>query len=247
MPAEGWPEGFGRRILTQTDSTMAEAARLAPVLAAPAWILAHRQSAGRGRRGRAWVMPPGNFAATLVFRPPGGPAEAAQRSFAAALALHDALTALTRAPEAFRLKWPNDVLLGEGKLAGILLEALPGGALAVGFGVNLAVAPEAGALEAGALPAAALTELTGAPVPPERFLDLLAAAWAPWEDRLAVYGFAPLREAWLARAARLGQRITARTGAEVLTGTFETIDESGRLILATATARRALPAAEVQF
>jgi BirA family biotin operon repressor/biotin-[acetyl-CoA-carboxylase] ligase len=113
-----WPEGYGLTVLASVDSTMAEAARRAPTLAGPGWILALRQTAARGRRGRAWVMPPGNFAATLVYRPPGGPAEHALRSFAAALALADALDALTGRPDAVALKWPNDVLLHGGKLAG---------------------------------------------------------------------------------------------------------------------------------
>jgi BirA family biotin operon repressor/biotin-[acetyl-CoA-carboxylase] ligase len=226
---------------------MAEAARIAPGLAGPEWILAHRQTAGRGRRGRAWAMPEGNFAATLVMPVAGGPAQAALRSFIAALALADAFAEVTGAADRFSLKWPNDVLLDGAKVAGILLESLPGDRLAIGIGVNLAAAPAAAALEPGALPPVSLAAATGAAPAPEAFLPPLAGAFAFWERAFASYGFAPVRTAWLARAARLGHEITARTGAETLTGRFETIDDSGRLILSTPAARRAIPAAEVFF
>ena len=247
MTPAAWPEGYALTRLATVDSTMAEAARRAPRLAGPEWILALAQTAARGRRGRAWAMPPGNFAATLILRPPGGPAEAALRSFSAALALDEALSALTGRPELFALKWPNDVLLQGAKLAGILLETLPGGALAIGFGVNLATAPEAAALEPGALRPVALGPATGLALGPDDLLTPLAAAFARLETRLARDGFAPIRAAWLARAARLGQPITARTGARTLAGTFESIDGQGHLILATAAGRRAIPAAEVFF
>ena len=66
-----WPIGYGRRVLAEVDSTLDEAARLAPSLTGPEWILALRQTKGRGRRGRAWTDPKGNFAGTLVYRPTG--------------------------------------------------------------------------------------------------------------------------------------------------------------------------------
>ncbi len=243
-----WPAGTGREVLAETDSTNAEALRrLAAGDAGPAWILARRQTAARGRRGRAWAMPDGNFAATFYFRP-RGPEALALRSFVAALALHEALVAVTGRPDLFALKWPNDVLLSGGKLAGILLET--GGAplgLAIGFGVNLAAAPEPAALEAGAVAPVSLRGASGLSVEPEDFLDLLAPAVAGWEARLTAQGFAPLRAAWLARAARLGEPVTARLPDRAVEGRFETIDETGALVLATAAGRVALPAAEVHF
>jgi BirA family biotin operon repressor/biotin-[acetyl-CoA-carboxylase] ligase len=244
----GWPAGVGREALAEIDSTNAEALRrLAAGDAGPAWLLARRQTAARGRRGRAWAMPDGNFAATLYLRPQGAEA-LALRSFVAALALHEALVAVTGRPALFALKWPNDVLLQGGKLAGILLET--GGAplgLAIGFGVNLAGAPDPAMLEPGAVAPVSLREATGIAVAPEDFLDLLAPAVAAWEARLVAEGFAPLRAAWLARAARLGEPVTARLPDRSLAGRFETIDETGALVLATAGGRVALPAAEVHF
>ena len=154
---------------------------------------------------------------------------------------------LTGRPELFALKWPNDVLLSGRKLAGILLEAVNGGALAIGVGVNLASAPDPAALEPGAVPPVSLREATGLGVTPEDLLDHLAPAVAAWEDRLNDEGFAPLRAAWLARATRLGEQITARLPGRSLVGRFETIDPTGALVLATADGRVALPAADIAF
>jgi BirA family biotin operon repressor/biotin-[acetyl-CoA-carboxylase] ligase len=237
----------GRVVLARVDSTMAEAARRAPEFTGPAWVMAAEQMAARGRRGRAWRMPPGNFAATLAMRPGGGPAEAALRSFVASLALHDALSGIAGRADPFTLKWPNDVLLNGGKLAGILLENTGTGVLLVGVGVNLAAAPDPADLEEGAVAPVSLAGETGVDVSPAAFLDALAPAFAQWEERLAARGFAPVREAWLARAARLGQPIRARTGTEDLRGTFETVDDHGHLVLATPGGRRSVAAAEVFF
>ena len=224
---------------------MTEAARLAPTLTGPEWVLALHQTAARGRRGRPWAMPAGNFAATLALPVTGGPAQAALRSFVAALSLRDALAAL--GAEVLTLKWPNDVLLNGGKVAGILLESLPGGWLSVGFGVNLAAAPSAAEVEPGSVKPLSLLGETGIAIAPEPFLDRLAPAFAGWEARFRADGFAPIRAAWLAQAARLGQPITARSGSETHAGIFETLDADGRLVLATAQGRRAIAAADVFF
>src|SRR5690606_4240556 len=126
----------------------------------------------------------------------------ALRSFTAALALDEALSALTGRPQAFALKWPNDVLLSGRKLAGLLLESLPGGTLAVGIGVNLAAAPDPSLLEPGALAPVALAGATGLRLAPDDLRPPLAAAFERWEQRLTAYGFDPVRTAWRARAAR---------------------------------------------
>lgn len=246
MSAEpDWPAGYGRLILDQTDSTNAEALRRAADLTGPLWILARRQTGGRGRRGRAWIDPPGNFAATLAVRLDEAPARLALRSFVAALALHDALQGLTGLGPALALKWPNDVLLNGGKLSGILLESGGQGVLALGIGVNLRHAPPPD--PEAAFPPIALRPETGFDIAPEALLAHLAPAFAAWETRLATYGFGPLRTAFLARAARLGETITARGTTETVTGIFETLDDSGALILATPQGRRAIPAADIHF
>ena len=247
--SDTWPEGVARHVLARTDSTNAEALRLAPGLSGPAWIMAREQTAARGRRGRGWAMPAGNFAGTLVLRPKGGPAGAAQLSFVAALALYDALGDACGPAARLAIKWPNDVLLNGGKLAGILLESAGQGprvtALAVGIGVNLAAAPPAD--PGAAFAPVSVAGETGMTIAPEDFLDLLAPAFAVWEARLRTEGFGPIRDAFLARAAKLGETITARTGTAELTGRFDGIDTTGALMLTTAAGRQAVPAADVYF
>ncbi|WP_411956622.1 biotin--[acetyl-CoA-carboxylase] ligase [Paracoccus homiensis] len=246
-----WPEGVGRHVLDRVDSTNAEAFRLAPHLSGPAWIMARRQEAGRGRRGRAWMDPPGNFAATLLTRPANGPAAAAQLSFIAALAVHEALIRLCGPTLPVALKWPNDVLLNGGKLSGILLESTGSGghvaALAIGIGVNLAAAPDLGQLEPQATRPVSLKGETGLSVSPDDFLDALAAAFDQWQRQFNAYGFSPIRNAWMARAARLGETLTARTGSSESVGRFEGIDETGSLILTTPRGRQVIPAADIYF
>lgn len=230
---------------------MAEAARLAPHLSGPAWIMAREQTAARGRRGRDWRMPEGNFAATLVLRPQRDPARAALFSFVAALALDDALSALTGPLARTAIKWPNDVLLNGGKVAGILLESIGTGAslshLAIGIGVNLAQAPEAHEVEEGAVRPVSLRGETGLTIKPEDFLPHLARTFATRQRQFETYGFAPIRTAWLARAARLGEVVRARTTAFTHEGVFTTIDDSGAMILQTAQGRVAISAADIFF
>jgi BirA family transcriptional regulator, biotin operon repressor / biotin---[acetyl-CoA-carboxylase] ligase len=230
---------------------MAEAARRVPGLIGPAWILGLRQTAGRGRRGRPWMDPPGNFAATFVLFPQEPAATVALRSFVAALALFEALAGVTGRDDIIALKWPNDVLLNGAKLAGILLESAGSGGrvahLSIGFGVNLVSAPAPQAIEPDALRPTALLAETGVAVTPEDFLDRLAPAYARWEALFTAQGFAPIRDAWLVRAARLGQPIVARTGTESVSGQFDTVDDTGALVIATAQGRRAIAAAEVHF
>ncbi len=246
-----WPAGYGLHILDTVDSTLNEAARIAPTLTGPVWIMAHMQTAARGRRGRAWKNPKGNLAATLVLRPQDGPERAALRSFVAALALFDACVAVTGRTEGLSLKWPNDVLLNGGKLAGILLESAGQGPnlsyLSIGIGVNLAEAPGQNDVEDRALRPVSLLSETGVTISAEDFLTELAAALARYETQFSTYGFDPIRTAWLDRAARLGQVITARTATSETSGTFETVDASGNLVLHTAKGRVSIPAAEVFF
>jgi BirA family biotin operon repressor/biotin-[acetyl-CoA-carboxylase] ligase len=246
-----WPAGVTARVIATTDTTMAEAARAAATMRGPEWVLALEQTAAKGRRGRPWVMPPGNFAASLIFRPDAAPAQAALRSFVAALALDQALSRATGFADALTLKWPNDVLLNGGKVAGILLESLGAGGrvdhLIIGFGVNLVAAPDPAMLEAGAVPPVSVLSETGVTLTPEDFLPHLATAFAGWEAQFVTYGFAPIRTAWLARAARLGQPITARTPRDAITGIFRDVDETGNLVLDTPQGRRAIAAADVFF
>ncbi|MEP1963848.1 biotin--[acetyl-CoA-carboxylase] ligase [Tateyamaria sp.] len=247
MKSGSWPDGYGRTVLDRVDSTLTEAARRVPGLTGPEWILAHVQTAARGRRGRTWSMPEGNFAATLILPISGQLGQAALRSFVVSLALYEAFVATTGRAEAFALKWPNDVLLREGKVAGILLETVGAHHLAIGIGVNLIAAPGAEAVEPGAVRPVALATELGQRIAPEDFLDVLAETYARLETQFVTYGFAPIRTAWLAHAARLGEPITARTTREVFHGTFADVDADGQLVLETAQGRVTIPAGDVYF
>lgn len=196
-------------------------------------------------------MPEGNFAATLLLPAPGPAEQAALRSFTASLALYDAFVAAGVPGQALALKWPNDVLLNGGKVAGILLESGGQGGridwLVLGFGVNLIAAPDATMVEPGALLPVSLLAETGLRVERDDLLRLLAAAFARHESAFRTNGFDPLRRLWLSRAARLGETITARTMTETTTGVFDGIDDHGALVLRSAAGRRAIPAADVFF
>lgn len=248
---EGWPEGYGLNRLDEVDSTNAEALRIAARTPGRVWVTANSQTKARGRRGRVWSTPLGALAASLLLHPREPADVAALRSFVAALALADAFEMLGVSRSVIGLKWPNDVLLYESKVAGILLESTGSGTrldhLVIGVGVNLTGEPDVGALEPGARAPITLAQVLGRPVSAEDMLGALASAYAHWEDRFLTDGFAPIRLAWLDRAARLGEVITARTLRESHEGTFETVDETGNLVLNTPKGAVAIAAADVFF
>lgn len=248
MSAVAWPGGYALLELDEIDSTNEEARRRAKAGEGRSlWIAAARQSAGRGRRGNAWQSAQGNLFATLLLRPEKPARECAQLSFVAALAVSDMLARL--APHAdFSLKWPNDVLASGRKIAGILLESESGADgmaawLAVGIGVNLVVFPED-----TEFPAISLTALGAATPAPKDALLHLAARFAKWYEVWRTAGFAPVREAWLARASGLGARIRVRLANEEIAGVFQGIDDSGALLLGLPGGGvRAIAAGEVFF
>lgn len=168
------------------------------------------------------------------------------RSFVSSLALFRAFAEVTGQPDAFALKWPNDVLLNDGKVAGILLES-SGGHLLIGIGVNLAHAPGAAEVEPGAVTPVSLAGELDLDVAPEVFLDVLAREYAALETQFTTYGFEPIRVAWMAQAARRGEMIRARTTRDETRGTFEDVDRHGNLILRTETGRVPIAAADVFF
>jgi BirA family biotin operon repressor/biotin-[acetyl-CoA-carboxylase] ligase len=240
-----WPKGYGLRRYEEIDSTNEEARRLiAAGETGPVWLTALRQTSGRGRRGRSWETAGGNLAATLLLRPTRPQAEWAELSFAVAIAVADMAASLAQNSR-IALKWPNDVLADGKKLAGILLETGngPKPGLAIGIGVNLAYHPEGMEFPATSLAA------SGATVPsPDEALSLLATGFAGWYDVWREQGFAPIRDAWLARAAGLGTRIRARLATQERWGVFEGIDERGALLLNEGQGRTsALPAADIFF
>ncbi|MET0272479.1 MAG: biotin--[acetyl-CoA-carboxylase] ligase [Phenylobacterium sp.] len=215
----------------EIDSTNAEARRRAEAgEGGPLWITAAVQTAGRGRRGRAWSTNRGNLAATLLITTDVAPAEAAQLSFVAALAAAELADACLGSGAA-RLKWPNDVLVFGRKAVGILVESggRPDGRLwlAVGIGVNLAHAPTD-----TQPPATAFADHMGSPPPqPLEALDILATAFERWRRLWATQGFAPVARGWTERAHGLGERCEARLPNRTLSGVAEGLDLDGALRL----------------
>ena len=196
----------------------------------PLWITAARQTAGRGRRGNAWVSEPGNLYASLLLVDAAPPAHLPELCFVVALAVREAVaSAAPRLSASLELKWPNDLLLDGAKLAGILIEAESVDAktiTAVGIGVNCAHHPDKLAYSATDLavqgiavtPAALMRELS-------RTTIARLSQWARGT------GFAAIRSEWLSHAAGLDGDIHVRLSDRELTGTFESLDPAGRLVL----------------
>lgn len=206
-------------------------------------VLARRQTMGRGRRGRTWESPEGNLFLSLLLRPQVTPAEAAKLSFLTAVALIETLdlAAPALSPH-IACKWPNDVLVRDAKIAGILLESRtrPGASLdwasldwvVVGIGVNLRQFPTDTPYPVTALAA------HGVEATPEVFAPWLLARFGYWLGRWRSEGFAPVREAWLGRAQGLGGPVVVRLPEGELQGRFAALDESGALLLDLPDGRR---------
>lgn len=189
------------------------------------WVRADRQTGGRGRRGRAWLSLTGNLFISVLTRPQPEEGPSQQLSFVAALALDRALQNWVPA-DALAIKWPNDLLLGGIKTAGILLEGSHDATI-IGMGVNIATHP----LDTERPATSLVAQGYAAPDAHSMALALIEAfeaTRATWRD----YGFDPIRRAWLARASGLGKPIVARLGNQTLTGTFTDLDADGALRLA---------------
>jgi len=248
--------GYGLASFDSIGSTNAEAlARARGGESGPIWLVTSEQTSGRGRRHRPWIAPRGNLASSILELMDISPAVAATLGFAAGLALEQALRQISVEASLrsagldsmnFLLKWPNDVLCGQGKLAGILLEAEVVAdrlAVVVGIGTNVVAAPEG-----TPTPATSLKAL-GVDVGAEDLFGVLSDAWAEyrgvWDNGR---GFGEIRGKWLERAAGLGQPVSVQSGASTVTGTFDTIDDAGCLIVATAEGRRVpISAGDVYF
>jgi len=221
-------------LLDQTDSTNAEARRRADAgETGPLWIVARRQTEGRGRRGRQWESQAGNLFSTLLQVTRKSPAEAAQVTFVAALAIADLLDAFAPA-SLVTIKWPNDVMLAGQKASGVLVESGAhdsGGLwLAVGIGVNLAHAPEGTERPATAVAHHLRGDVT-APPSVEAAAAKLAEAFDVWMTRWETLGFEPILDAWRARTPGLDGPAVARLGRETVEGLAEGVAADGALKL----------------
>src|ERR1019366_3670750 len=235
--------GYRFAAFESIGSTNAEAmARARDGERGPMWFVTSEQTAGRGRRHRPWIAPRGNLASSILEVIDVSPSVAATLGFAAGLALETALRRVSIEASLrsagsddmkFSLKWPNDVLAGRKKLAGILLEAEAVAddrlAVVVGIGTNVVASPEGTPTPATSLAA------QGVNIGAEELFGALSDAWTGfrgiWEHGR---GFGEIRRLWLERAAGLGQPVAVRSGASTVEGIFDSIDETGCLMVRTA-------------
>jgi BirA family biotin operon repressor/biotin-[acetyl-CoA-carboxylase] ligase len=205
--------GFDVHRLGRVDSTNTRARELAESGAADGTlVVAVEQTGGRGRHGRRWHSPPGNFYGSLILRPKAKLADTASLSLVIGLAALEAVEAVAGQRVDVTVKWPNDLLLHGRKLAGILLEGAADADgrcswLVAGLGVNLASHPDAPAYPSASLDEAGLGEVT-----PDAFLAAYLAALSRHLPVWRAEGFAPFRNPWLARAAGLGRPVALRVG-----------------------------------
>lgn len=237
------PETYRLIELGEIDSTNREALRRAEDGAGEGTVvLAAAQTAGRGRKGARWISPPGNLYASLIVEPRAGGA-VGQLAFVAAVAAGEAVAELTPRAGDLRFKWPNDLLFGARKLAGILIEGGPRGKYVVGIGVNIKSAPRSPEIEA-----TSLMEGVGVDVEPRVLLAKFCRHFNEWRHLWQRRGFAPVREAWLARAAGIGEAIDVRLPVETVRGVFAGLSGDGALLLdLPGGGRRVITAGAVYF
>ncbi len=220
-------------------STNDEARRLAAA-GAPHGTVVHadEQAAGRGRFGRTWFSPPGNLYLSVLLRLDLPPERGPELSFVTAITVAETIDALLPKQSTSQLKWPNDVLVNDGKIAGILVES-DNGAQIIGIGVNVLEAPRNAPYKTATLVGAGgIATVDGAR---DILLDSLAKYLTAWTE----HGFEPIRAAWLERAHPIGTALRASIGGRTEEGLFAGIDESGALLLDTPDGRKRILAAEV--
>ncbi len=216
------------RTLAETGSTNSDLAaqlRGGEAVREGDWLVADRQAAGRGRQGRTWFDGAGNFMGSTVVRLNARDPEPASLALVAGLAAYEAVLPLLAEPGALRLKWPNDLMLGKAKLAGILLEREED-AIVVGIGVNLAAAP--------VLPDRATIALSMLGPAPDRnfFAEALAKCFEREIERWRSYGLDPLIRRWESAAHPQGTPLTVcPPGEEPMTGAFAGLTSGGALSL----------------
>ena len=201
-------------------------------------ILALAQTAGRGTRGRDWVASAGNLNLSVLLRPRD--VLAAGWSLVCAVALHEAVASMLPQGPMPRLKWPNDLMLADGKLAGILIETdAEAGWMVAGFGLNLAHAPQVDGRRT-----AAVAEVAIAPDPGVAARVVLAALWR-WRAVMMREGLGPVRAAWLRAGPAPGSALRVALTDGVIAGGFDGLAEDGALLLRVDGVQRAVRAGEV--
>ncbi len=240
------PSPYNLIVLDSIDSTNEEARRLAADGAPEGTVVwAREQTAGRGRRGRAWVSGAGNLYCSILLRPDCHAFKAMQLSFIASLGMAEAVASVLPKGTFVNCKWPNDVLVEGRKISGLLLESqtVPLGGmdwLIIGAGLNIDDYPRDVEFPATSLKREGGGEVT-AEIMLETFCLRFLAGFVTWKN----LGFEPARKAWLRRAAWLGEEITVRLERETLKGTFSRLDKDGALILTQQGEERRITAGDV--
>ncbi|HKV14392.1 MAG TPA: biotin--[acetyl-CoA-carboxylase] ligase [Reyranella sp.] len=237
-PTPVLPDGWTLVALQSVGSTNDEAARLADSGAAEGTVVwAREQIGGRGRRGRRWASPVGNLYSSTILRPDCPAQRATELGFVATLAVAD----IVPPSRAVRVKWPNDVLVDGGKVAGILPESAIGQDgktehVVMGIGVNVGFAPDLPEMRYRAA-------MLGGTV--ERALEKLTAALATRLAQWRQNGFETVRADWLAKAGPIGLDVDVKLGEELVRGRFAGIDGDGALLLETPAGPRKIVAGEL--
>ena len=237
-------------ILDETESTNSEALKLAKFTDKPTFVVAKKQTNGRGRVDRSWLDPVGNFSGSILIKIDEDLQSLALRSFVAALAVFDAIGQKISKEHELVIKWPNDLLLNGKKICGILLETRNFGtvsALVIGIGVNLLSSPNLDKNQNIIVKPGSILGETGVKLDPIYFSELIADQYALRENQFRTMGFSKIREIWMDRATKLGKRIIARTPNVEYHGIFDSVDEKGQLILITNGEKKKIAAAEIFF
>ena len=201
-------------------------------------VHADEQTAGRGRRGRTWHSPAGNLYLSALLRLDLPPPRLAELGFVAAVAVAETVAGLLPKPDGLVVKWPNDVLVDGGKIAGILIETA-GGVTVLGIGLNVLLAPTSVGYKTVTI--AALGGIATVDGARDLLLHELERLITHWLDQ----GFPSIRQAWLDRTYPVGTRLRVNAGAQVIEGAFADLDRDGALLLDTASGRQRVVVGDV--
>ena len=232
------------------DSTNCEAKRLSAIGQSEIWLLALKQTNGRGRREKKWLSGDKDFTASLLTYPIINEEHFSLISYVAGIALYDAVVKIGVSKNHLTLKWPNDLLLNRKKIGGILLERAyttlnKKKPLVVGFGLNLVSFPTQNELDKDALPAESLKNSGFSISEPSVFLRILMRSYSKWNDIFNFGGFSGLREAYLERSFSIGQKIKVKTINNASYGSFSGITNNGSLMLQTPNGTEFITAGDV--